>query len=90
MRWLFAHESDEVPVLDSRGAVREHVANKLGVDFGCCVETNCCLEIVVMDISIDCRWNRNNSRWGIVDLKVLCQVKSVGHSSSSANNHETR
>ena len=58
---FLTHESNEVPILDGRGAVSKHVTNKLRVDLRGSVESNCRLEILVVDISINSGWDVHNA-----------------------------
>ena len=89
MRGLFTHETDEVPVLDSRGTVRKHVSNKLRIDFRGSIKSNCGLEVVVMNISVDSGWDSDNSSLSIISLEEFSEVESICHGSSGADDNET-
>ena len=68
---FLTHESDKVPILDGRGAVSKHVTNKLRVDLRGSVESNCCLEVLVVDVAINSGWDVNNADRGALRLEVL-------------------
>ena len=89
VRGFFTHEANEIPVLDSGGAVSQHVANELRVDLGGGVETNCGLEVVVVDVSIDGGWDADDTGRRIVGLEEFSQVESISHGSSGTDNNKT-
>ena len=87
--WLLAHESDEVPVLDGRGTVSEHVSDQLRVDLRCCVESNSRLEIVVLEVTVDRCRHYNDPAWSFICLEIFRKIKSICHCISGSNNYQT-
>lgn len=78
MRGLLAHEADEVPVLDRRCRVRQHIANQLRIDLASRVEADRRLHVVVVDVAVDGAGRDDYSGLNAVFGEVFGEEDAVG------------
>jgi len=89
MRWVLAHQPDEVPIFDGRGWISEHVSNQLRVDLWSSVKTEWHLQELMSDVSVKSGWNTGNVGFYVVFQEVLCKSSSISQSVGSTDQDET-
>lgn len=88
VRRLLAHQTNEVPVLDCRSTVGQHVADQLRVDLRSRVETDRGLDVTMVDVTVDGAWNADDASVNLLLDKVLRQVDAIGESAGRTNQDE--
>lgn len=89
MRWVLTHQTNEIPILDGRGTVGEHVSYKLRVDLGGRVETDGSLEELMSNVTIEGGWNNNDVGWNSLINEVLGKSGSLSVGMSGTDKNDT-
>mmetsp|Transcript_36969 Transcript_36969/g.56634 ORF Transcript_36969/g.56634 Transcript_36969/m.56634 type:complete len:290 (-) Transcript_36969:2350-3219(-) len=85
---ILAHQTDEVPVLDSGGAVSQHVADQLGVHLRSSIKAQAHLDIIVTHVTIEGGGNHHHVARNLILEEMVGESGAVGEGVSGTNQDE--